>query len=236
MNLYWERHPDALIALQSADALIFDIDGTLWDSTDTVAEAWNRALLSCVRDGVLRDAPHLSGAVLRGEFGKPMEDIFLHLIPATFWTSDAYGDGMQRLTAACYIEEETQLKRRGGVLYPDVAETLERLHKKRPLYIVSNCQLGYIERFYESTGLAHFFSGSLCYGDTGERKGITMRRLMEEKQCGNAVYIGDIAADALAAEEAGATFIWASYGFGSVDEALCRGIISDFCELSLVFA
>ena len=26
------------------DGIIFDVDGTLWDSTDSVAEAWNQAI------------------------------------------------------------------------------------------------------------------------------------------------------------------------------------------------
>ena len=26
------------------DGIIFDVDGTLWDSTETVAEAWNQAI------------------------------------------------------------------------------------------------------------------------------------------------------------------------------------------------
>ena len=26
------------------DGIIFDVDGTLWDSTDTVAESWNTAI------------------------------------------------------------------------------------------------------------------------------------------------------------------------------------------------
>lgn len=36
------------------DAVIFDVDGTLWDTTDLVAEAWNRAVADF---GITREEP-----------------------------------------------------------------------------------------------------------------------------------------------------------------------------------
>ena len=58
------------------DAVIFDVDGTLWDSTDEVAASWNE---------VLREETDLERRVtseeLKKEFGKPLEEIMEDLFP-----------------------------------------------------------------------------------------------------------------------------------------------------------
>ena len=58
------------------DAVIFDVDGTLWDSTDEVAVSWNE---------VLREETDLERRVtseeLKKEFGKPLEEIMEDLFP-----------------------------------------------------------------------------------------------------------------------------------------------------------
>ena len=56
--------------------IIFDIDGTLWDSTEEVAVAWNRAL----REHSDIDRI-LTGSELKKEFGKPLEQIMDDLFP-----------------------------------------------------------------------------------------------------------------------------------------------------------
>ena len=36
------------------DGIIFDVDGTLWDSTPIVAEAWTQAVLECgIKDRIV---------------------------------------------------------------------------------------------------------------------------------------------------------------------------------------
>ena len=52
------------------DSIIFDVDGTLWDSTDVVADAWNQILKK-----ETDMTPNLTGAVLKGLFGRLLPDI-----------------------------------------------------------------------------------------------------------------------------------------------------------------
>ena len=52
------------------DSIIFDVDGTLWDSTDIVAKAWNQVISQKTN----RPA-NLTGKDLKKLFGRLLEDI-----------------------------------------------------------------------------------------------------------------------------------------------------------------
>ena len=49
------------------DSIIFDVDGTLWDSTDSVAKAWNLA----IQENSSLDLT-ITDDLLAGVFGKTM--------------------------------------------------------------------------------------------------------------------------------------------------------------------
>ncbi|MDO4266104.1 MAG: HAD family hydrolase [Eubacteriales bacterium] len=202
------------------DSIIFDIDGTLWDSREVVAKAWNRALLTHSTCNI-----EISPSRLTSLFGKPMPEIFAALLPG--FSEKEYADA----AAICYEAQTEAMKTEGGVLYPGVAETIPLLAKKYPLYIVSNCQCGYIEDFLRLSGLSSYFRGWLCYGDTKKSKGQTILALMKRYQLHSPVYLGDIMGDALACYEARIPFIYASYGFGDVDESCYAKKITKFPEM-----
>ena len=117
------------------DALIFDLDGTLWDSTHPVAHAWNRALSHI---GVHARFSHQDVA---GIMGMPVDEIFAKFFPGVALE--------QRDTIAerCLTEEIHLLRQQGAALYPGVAEGLSQLAKSYPLFIVSNCQSEYMDTF-----------------------------------------------------------------------------------------
>ena len=50
----------------------------------------------------------------------------------------------------------------GGELYEDVTEGLHKLRKKYELFIVSNCQSGYIENFLVQNEVEKLFKDHLC--------------------------------------------------------------------------
>ncbi len=58
------------------DGLIFDVDGTLWDSTDTVVESWNQAIQAGSDLDMI-----INKAFLKGLFGKPIDQIYNALFP-----------------------------------------------------------------------------------------------------------------------------------------------------------
>ena len=187
------------------DSLIFDIDGTLWDSTDLVAEGYNLQL----RDEGLE---HLcvTGPGLKSLFGKVMREI-ADVIFASVPEKDRY-DLMER----CMDRENTYLEENEcRIGYPGVRETMEKLSAKYRLFIVSNSQRGYPELCMEKLGLTPYIQGHLCFGDTGTSKGKTIRRLMETHGIESCAYVGDTQGDYEATVEAGVPFVWCSYGFGT---------------------
>jgi len=186
------------------ESLIFDIDGTLWDSRALVAEGYNIQLKA---EGL----EHLFVTVedLTPLFGKVMTaiaDAILATIP-----EDKRYDIMER----CMDTENRYLHQNPcHIGYPKVRETIAELSKTHRIFIVSNAQCGYPEVCIEKLGLGDFVSGHMCFGDTGTSKGKTIRTLMARHGIESAVYIGDTQGDYEATVEAGIPFIWCSFGFG----------------------
>lgn len=187
------------------ESLIFDIDGTLWDSRALVAEGYN---LQLVDEGYA----HLcvNAEVLKPLFGKVLEDIADALFPSVE-APERYA-----LIARCMDRENRYLAENPcNIGYPNVKQVLEQLHKKYRLFIVSNAEKGYCELCREKLGIDHLIEGHMCFGDTGLEKGLTILQLMEKYKIQSAVYIGDTQGDYEATVKAGIPFVFASYGFGN---------------------
>lgn len=186
--------------------IIFDMDGTLWDSAAGVAESWNEAILAY---GYERKP--LTAGDIQSVMGKTMEDIADILFPEL--------NVMQRkelLDLCCRLEND-YLRRHGGVLYPDIRKTMEKLKVNYHLYIVSNCQAGYIEAFLDYYKFHDLIEDIECYGNNDKPKGENIALLYQKNNLEDAVYVGDIQGDYDASMSAGVRFIHAGYGFGKVE-------------------
>ncbi|GAA4439978.1 HAD family hydrolase [Pontibacter saemangeumensis] len=190
---------------QTTDGIIFDLDGTLWDSTQAVADAWQASIskLSYVDRTVTQED-------VRAIAGMPYDAIYDKLFP------NLNASQRQELMALCGEEELRQLKAEGGTLYEGLEETLASLQEKYKLFIVSNCQLGYIDIFLEFHNMQRFFTDHGCFGDNHKPKGENIRALIERNNLKEAVYVGDTKGDYDASQQAGVPFIYARYGFGEV--------------------
>ena len=189
------------------ESLIFDIDGTLWDSRALVAEGYN---IQLAKEGLSHLA--VNAEMFIPLFGKVMTeiaDIIFPSIPAP----ERYA-----LMERCMDTENVHLQNNPCKIgYPGIRETMEKLAKNHRLFIVSNSQQGYPELCIEKLGLTDLIQGHLCFGDTGTSKGKTIRALMEQYHISDCAYIGDTQGDYEATVEAGVPFIWAAYGFGTPD-------------------
>ena len=204
------------------DSIIFDLDGTLWDPIDTVLSAWN---------SVIRNNNQIISELTRKDFegtmGLQMNEISRKLFPALSYTE------RQQLVNVCCESEQSFIEKHGGVLYPNVENVLKELSQKYKLYIVSNCQDGYIESFYKYHKLEQYFLDFESHGRTAMSKGENIKLVIDRNNLLNPVYVGDTEGDLNAARFAKIPFIFAKYGFGQVSQY--NKEIESFDELSSIF-
>lgn len=189
------------------DAIIFDLDGTLWDSTRTVAESWNETLRREGQDGVFSDED------IAGIMGCTDREIEKRLF-------SGFMERAHELCTRCMEEEPSYVAVHGGNIYEGVETMLETLSGKYPLFIVSNCQSGYVEAFLSYSGYGRFFKDYEYLGRKGLSKRENIRLIMERYGIERAVYVGDTTHDEKSAKDAGCDFIHASYGFGRCEKPL----------------
>lgn len=187
--------------------IIFDMDGTLWDSAPQVADSWNLVLQ---KNGVTREP--LTKEDMYRVMGKTMDVLAAMLLP------DLEETKRNELLNLCVEEENDYLRKHGGTLYPNLRQTMEALKEEYDLYIVSNCQSGYIESFLDYYQFHDLFEDIECYGNNGKPKDENIALVVERNKLDKAVYVGDIEGDYEASQKAGIPFIHAAYGFGTISQ------------------
>ena len=198
--------------------IIFDMDGTLWDSAKAVAASWTEVVArEYTPERIITEEE------IKSVMGLTMDKLAARIFP------ELPEDRRMELLDICGREENEYLRTHGAVVYPKVEETLQKLQEKYHLYIVSNCQSGYIEAFLEYYGYGKYIEDIECYGNNGLVKGENIRKVVERNHLTKAVYVGDIQGDYDASRQAGVAFIHAGYGFGTVDANVPE--IAAFAEL-----
>ena len=199
------------------DGIIFDLDGTLWDSTKEVLIAWDHVLHQ------MPDIDHIpTEEDLHGVMGLGADDLTKKLFPNLSF------ERRMEIFDTCAAYENDYLAKHGATLYPHLIETLNTLSKEHPLFIVSNCGEGYIQTFMKAHNVEKYITDFEYIGRTGKPKSENIKLIVERNNLQNPVYVGDTQWDCDAATAAGVPFIFAAYGFGSV---LDKPTIHDFSEL-----
>ena len=198
---------------------IFDLDGTLWDASKQVTLSWNMALKNI--DGFKLQIDQNDMMTFMGHL---LFDIGRMMLP-----KNLSNEQVQEIIDLCIEYEHDYLRKFGAPLYENVRETLAELKKEYELYIVSNCQAGYIEVFLDYTKMWDVFDDYECPGRTGLLKGENIKLICERNGVDKAVYVGDTDGDYNATCYAGLPFIHAAYGYGKPHEQTSE--IKSFDEL-----
>lgn len=184
--------------------IIFDMDGTLWDSSANVAASWNAAV------GGLSDK-RFTAEDIQSVMGLPMDKI------AEKFFGTETEETRLKIMERCCEGENGYLREHGGDIYPDTVPVFRELSEYCRLFIVSNCQAGYIEAFLDYYGLWEYITDRLCWGDNELSKSENIGLIMRRNGMENALYVGDTQTDCDSAYAAGARFAFAAYGFGNAD-------------------
>ena len=211
LPLYTERK-------QMKKGILFDLDGTLWDSSAECTAAWNAA----IREQT--DRPEqITVRDMHGFMGRTIEAIAALMFPALPEAERL------RILTLCTEREHSYLREHPAKLYEEERAVMETLAKEYVLGVVSNCQDGYIEIFLNQCGFSDLFADYESAGRTGKSKGQNIRLVMQRQGIDRLLYVGDTQGDADAAEEAGVPFVHAAYGFGTVRQ--CAASLSALTEL-----
>lgn len=184
------------------DALIFDLDGTLWDSNESCVGGWN---------GVLEKLNYKDRITVSGMnkiTGKPVSECIDILLPGI---KQQY----ENITELITNSEKEAIEKSGAFIYPDVKEKIIELSNCFKIFIVSNCQESYLLKFIDYSGLGPVLSGWDCYGSSGTEKHLMISKIKEISNIEKAVYIGDTDFDKESAELSGSDFIQLTYGFAA---------------------
>lgn len=190
----------------SKNAILFDLDGTLWDSCVAIMPSWQKVMEA---HGIKR--PPITQEEMNSYMGKTVEQIAPLMLPEL-----SLKEAINIMEEGCQ-EELEELRRNGATLYEGIIETLRTLSESFDLFIVSNSQDGYIQAFVEHYNLEDIIKDFECAGRTKKCKGDNIRLVMERNNITKAVYVGDTILDKEAADKAGIPFVLASYGFGEVE-------------------
>lgn len=191
-------------------AVLFDLDGTLWDSSRAFLPAWNE---------VLETHSDIRGPVTLEEIGSYM-GLTPSVMAGRMFPMLTLDDALKMLYL-CFDAEEKLLREKGGILYEGVEKLLSTLHEDYFVAIVSNSQDGYVQAFLDYYGFWKYVDDIEMAGRTGNPKWDNITLVLERAGIDRerALYVGDTQGDLDAADKAGVRFIFADYGFGKVDRA-----------------
>lgn len=196
-------------------SIIFDLDGTLWDTTEV---AYKSANLVAEKYNL----PKIEMKTIKNSMGQTRE-----------YNARLYFPTIELNEAIKLLEESSKqsrdlLKKGSGVIYPDVEKVLNDLSIKMDLYIVSNSSSpDYINTFRGY--LDCDFKDTLAAGSLGLDKANGIKYIIEKNKIQEAIYVGDTEIDKISAAQANIPFIYVDYGFGKVEN--CKYNINNINEL-----
>ena len=116
----------------------------------------------------------------------------------------------------CLSYENEYLLKNGANVYDGVEDVFKELNKKYNVFIVSNCQEGYLRTFLEYYDFNKYVLDYEEAGRTGMPKDENIRLVIKRNHLDKAFYVGDTLGDMESTDKAGIPFIHAAYGFGTV--------------------
>jgi phosphoglycolate phosphatase len=200
------------------EAMIFDLDGTLFQTETVLIPAYNQ-LYDQLRAEKLYDGETPDISLILGSLGMLLTDIWIRVMPNA---SLAARERANELLLQYQLEELTN---KVGELYPEVLETLTNLHRRGiRLFVASNGLEGYVKGVIVAKGLDSLFEALYSAGEFQTQSKVELvRMLLDEYELESAWMVGDRSSDVEAGKGNNLFVVGCSYAdFGhskELDEA-----------------
>ncbi|MDD3323844.1 MAG: HAD family hydrolase [Sulfurospirillaceae bacterium] len=197
-------------SFSSPKCIIFDMDGTLIDSSQAMTNSVNFVrqrigLLPIAKDDL--------------EYYINIPDQNLSRI---FYNTDTYSVEQRAMFTEHYLKSAPQ----SISLYAGVSEMLQKLQESFILAIATNAYDCFAKNMTESLKIDSYFSHIVGANNVSEPKPSAqmLEFILKEANCSHqkAIVVGDSIKDELSAQNAKIPFIFAEWGYGKSDSATCR--------------
>ena len=181
--------------------IIFDLDGTLWETIDATYEA-----TKIITNKHKELKPITRQTIIKGMGLSTIENAtnYIPYMPAE--------EGIKYMKE---ISEKTSeiINKDNVIIYNGVIETIKKLSKKYKLGIITNNRDKYAETFLKISNLKEYFTDYMGAASYNMTKGEAIKKMVQKYNEIENYYVGDIKKDQEATEYAGIEFIHAKYGF-----------------------
>ncbi|SDC77189.1 Phosphoglycolate phosphatase, HAD superfamily [Melghirimyces thermohalophilus] len=188
------------------DTIIFDLDGTLFQTETVAVPAFYRMYQRLEGQGMYWGSPPAKSRI-ESVFGMIAPDIWEQLLPGA-------SEEVKQAADEGWLQEELSCLSEGlGALYPGVSRGLRELKRREwRLFIASNGLGPYVRGVVETFGLTPLFTGIYSAGEyqIGDKAEL-VKRLMQENEVSSACMVGDRSSDIRAGQKNGLFTIGCCY-------------------------
>ncbi|MCX6769565.1 MAG: HAD hydrolase-like protein [Candidatus Micrarchaeota archaeon] len=210
-------------APRTAELLIFDLDGTLFQSAKANFEGMKKVFSG------MNLQIHISERNVAENLGKPSEQFYRSILPPgkfALW---------KKIRANIRKEYYPSISRHGR-LFPGVIETLGALKRRGyKLALYSNCSVDYFNAAIKALKIRGYFDYAECVQENGLTKTALVKKISSRFSNPKAAVIGDRESDLEAAKRNDALSIGALYGYGKSEAKKADISIGEFAELAAIF-
>ncbi len=180
--------------------IIFDLDGTLWDTIDATYQATINIISN------MNNINKISKETVKTGMGLSLSENAVHYMPNL--------EKEKREAILKQINNETMklLKEGKTKFYLGIKRTIKKISQKYPLGIVTNNNDEYAKIFLETSNLKQYFKDYIGTASYNITKSEAIKLMLKRNNQTNGYYVGDTKKDLEASNEANVTFIHARYG------------------------